>query len=88
MSVTDGSSRGLPLPPGDHVIWRRDDLPAYQLGSVVADEDLGVTAIVRGVDLVASSALQLHLAQLLPRRASTRSTCATMRLWPPTTATS
>ena len=66
MSVTDGSSRGLPLPPGDHVIWRRDDLPAYQLGSVVADEDLGVTAIVRGVDLVASSALQLHLAQLLP----------------------
>ena len=66
LSVTDGSSRGLPLPPGDHVIWRRDDLPAYQLGSVVADEDLGVTAIVRGVDLVASSALQLHLAQLLP----------------------
>jgi glutamyl-tRNA synthetase len=58
-------ARGLPLPPGDHVLWRRDDLPAYQLGSVVADEDLGVTAIVRGVDLVASSALQLHLAGML-----------------------
>ncbi|MCU0263222.1 MAG: glutamate--tRNA ligase family protein [Candidatus Nanopelagicales bacterium] len=63
--VPAGSARGLPLPPGDHVLWRRDDLPAYQLGSVVADEDLGVTAIVRGVDLVASSALQLHLAGLL-----------------------
>jgi glutamyl/glutaminyl-tRNA synthetase len=66
MSVPGGSARGLPLPPGDHVLWRRDDLPAYQLGSVVADEDLGVTAIVRGVDLLASSALQLHLAELLP----------------------
>ena len=60
-----GSARGLPLPPGDHVLWRRDDLPAYQLGSVVADEDLEVTAIVRGVDLVESSALQLHLAGML-----------------------
>jgi glutamyl-tRNA synthetase len=55
-----------PVPDGDHVLWRRDDLPAYQLGSVVADEALGVTAIVRGVDLLDSSALQLHLATLLP----------------------
>jgi glutamyl/glutaminyl-tRNA synthetase len=66
MSVPAGSARGLPLPAGDHVLWRRDDLPAYQLGSVVADEDLAVTAIVRGVDLLASSALQLHLAGTLP----------------------
>ena len=66
MSVAGGFARGLPLPPGDHVLWRRDDLPAYQLGSVVADEELGVTAIVRGVDLLESSALQLHLAAMLP----------------------
>jgi glutamyl-tRNA synthetase len=66
MSVPAGSARGLPLPAGDHVLWRRDDLPAYQLGSVVADEDLAVTAIVRGVDLLASSALQLLLAEMLP----------------------
>jgi glutamyl/glutaminyl-tRNA synthetase len=66
VSVAAGSAGGLPLPPGDHVLWRRDDLPAYQLGSVVADEDLAVTAIVRGVDLVESSALQLHLAAMLP----------------------
>ncbi len=61
-----GRSRGLALPPGDHVLWRRDDLPAYQLGSVVADEELAVTAIVRGVDLLGSSALQLHVAGMLP----------------------
>jgi glutamyl-tRNA synthetase len=66
ISVPAGSARGLALPPGDHVLWRRDDLPAYQLGSVVADEDLAVTAIVRGVDLLGSSALQLHLAGMLP----------------------
>jgi glutamyl-tRNA synthetase len=66
MSVVGGSVRGLRLPPGDHVLWRRDDLPAYQLGSVVADEDFAVTAIVRGVDLLESSALQLQLAGMLP----------------------
>jgi glutamyl-tRNA synthetase len=54
------------VPPGDHVLWRRDDLPAYHLGSVLADEDLGVTAIVRGTDLLDASALQVHLAGLLP----------------------
>ena len=48
------------------MLWRRDDLPSYQLGSVVADEDLGVNTIVRGVDLLGSSALQLHLARMLP----------------------
>ena len=60
------SGHERPVPSGDHVLWRRDDLPAYQVGSVVADEALGVTAIVRGVDLLDSSALQLHLAALLP----------------------
>ena len=53
-------------PPGDHVIWRRDDLPAYHLGSVVVDEELAVTSIIRGADLRQSSALQRRLATLLP----------------------
>ena len=48
---------------GDFVIWRRDDLPAYQLVSVVEDRDLGVTHIVRGRDLISSSAAQVHLAR-------------------------
>ena len=50
---------------GDPVMWRRDGLPAYHLASVVADRDLGVTHIVRGADLVESTALQMHLAPLL-----------------------
>jgi glutamyl-tRNA synthetase len=53
------------VPAGDHVLWRRDDLPAYHLGSVLVDEELGVTAIVRGADLLDSSALQVHLAGLM-----------------------
>lgn len=48
---------------GDFIIWRRDDLPAYQLVSVAEDHDLGVTHIVRGRDLLASSAAQVHLAR-------------------------
>lgn len=63
--VTVGGGE-LPVPRGDHVLWRRDDLPAYQLGSVLLDEALGVTAVLRGVDLVDSTALQRHLAALLP----------------------
>jgi glutamyl-tRNA synthetase len=66
ISIPPGAARGLPLPPGDHVLWRRDGTPAYQLGSVVADDDLGVTTIVRGIDLLESSALQVHLAAALP----------------------
>ena len=47
---------------GDFIVWRRDDLPAYQVVSVVEDRDLGVTHIVRGIDLLPSSAAQIHLA--------------------------
>lgn len=50
---------------GDFVVWRRDDLPAYQLVSVVEDRDLAVTHIVRGADLLGSSAAQIHLATWL-----------------------
>ena len=47
---------------GDFIVWRRDDLPAYQVVSVVEDRNLGVTHIVRGLDLLPSSAAQIHLA--------------------------
>ena len=50
---------------GDFVVWRRDDVPAYQLVSVVEDRDLGTTHIVRGEDLLASTAAQIFIASSL-----------------------
>lgn len=47
---------------GDVVLWRRDGLPSYHLVTVIEDRDLGVTDIVRGVDLLESSALHRWIA--------------------------
>jgi glutamyl-tRNA synthetase len=50
---------------GDFVLWRRGGLPAYQLASLVDDLDYRITLIVRGRDLLDSTAAQLFLAQQL-----------------------
>jgi glutamyl-tRNA synthetase len=55
----------LPAVHGDVVLWRRDGLPSYHLVSVIEDRDLGVTDIVRGSDLLESSALHAWLAPYL-----------------------
>lgn len=55
----------VPVEPDDVVVWRRDDLPAYHVTSVVDDADLGVTHVVRGEDLRSSTALQCLLAPRL-----------------------
>lgn len=47
---------------GDFVVWRRDDTAAYQLASVVEDEELAITHIVRGADLEPSTWAQRLLA--------------------------
>jgi len=49
---------------GDFVLWRKEDLPAYQLVSLVDDLDDRINLIVRGHDLLASTAAQLFLAGL------------------------
>lgn len=46
---------------GDFVLWRRDDLPSYQLAVAVDDGLMGVSQVLRGRDLLSSTARQLAL---------------------------
>ena len=50
---------------GDFVIWRPDDVPAYQLACVVDDAAMQISELVRGKDLLVSTARQLLLFRAL-----------------------
>ena len=50
---------------GDFLVWRRGDVPAYQLAVVVDDAAMRITEVVRGADLLKSTARQLLLIRAL-----------------------
>ena len=63
----------------DFLLWRRDDIPAYQLAVVVDDAAMQITEVVRGADLLKSAARQLLLIRALGYRTPAYFHCPLLR---------
>jgi len=58
-------AENLALNCGDYIIRRSDGVYAYQFAVVIDDALMGINEVVRGVDLLPSTARQMHLFDLL-----------------------
>jgi glutamyl-tRNA synthetase len=56
---------GVPVDFGDFLVWRRDNVPSYQLASTVDDGMMEISEVVRGADLLKSTARQILLFRAL-----------------------
>lgn len=69
ISFTDNHAGPQSFTPGVHfgdfLVWRKDGLPSYQLACVVDDAFQGITEVVRGRDLLKSTARQILLQRAL-----------------------
>lgn len=50
---------------GDFLVWRKDGVPAYELAVVADDAAMGITEVVRGEDLLISTARQILIYEAL-----------------------
>lgn len=62
--ITTESHRELNEAMPNFVIWRKDNLPAYQLTSLVDDIDEKINLIIRGDDLFDSTTAQVFLSEI------------------------
>jgi len=60
-----GQVENVQAAAGDFVVFRKDGVASYQLAVVTDDELMGTTCVVRGADLLASTARQIALQQAM-----------------------
>jgi glutamyl-tRNA synthetase len=64
---------------GDFLVWRKDGFPSYELAVVADDHAMRISEVVRGEDLLTSTARQLLLYEALGWHAPAFYHCALLR---------